>query len=343
MHLSKGKGGFTLVEVLIAMVIGLFLMGGVIELFLSTKTSIRLQQQMGYLQENGRMAMELLSKQIRNADYWGCSNNSNVGSVINTASPAYDPIKHGGPDASNGIGGTNNTGLNGSDTITLRGFSSSDSIGIDKDQPQAASIGADSVGDLQQGDVVMISNCKGADIFQITNDPQTSGQIIIHSIGNTVAPGNAATYTTDGTAATSKKVCNDCLHQSYAGGDATIGKVNTTTLSINTGASGEPALFMTDSILCITSCELVEGIENMQILYGEDTDGDLSVNQYVTANNVTDMNNVISVQVSLLARTEKTVATSAQTYTYNGATVTSTDNRLRKVYTSTITIRNRMQ
>jgi type IV pilus assembly protein PilW len=346
----KNNSGFTLIEIMVAMLIGLFLLGGVLQLFSGMNASVRLQEQVGYLQENGRMGIELLSKSIRNADYWGCSDGSNIGSVIDTANPAYDPQLHAGPDAANseGIRGSDNSGLNNSDTITLRGYVSDSSIPVNKDQAQAASINVESVSSLAKGDIILISNCKGGDIFQITNDPQTSGQIITHNTGSTV-PGNTATYTTDGTAATGKSVCNNCLHQSYAGGDATLGKIETTTFSIQAGASGEPALFMTNSSDCPAGCELIEGVENMQILYGEDTSVDpavpneeLSVNSYVTADNVIDMENVITVKISLLLRTAKKVASDSQTLDYIGNSVTYNDDLLRKVYTATMTIRNRM-
>jgi type IV pilus assembly protein PilW len=348
---QQSQKGFTLIEIMVAMVIGLIIMGGVIQLFTSMNTSSTLQQQTAFLQENGRLAMEFLSKDIRNADYWGCSNGDNVGSVIDTTSPDYNPALHGGPQANGGgVSGTNNAGLNGSDTITLRGFSSDNSISVDKDQPQAANIQADSVGGLQKGDIVLISNCKGGDIFQITNDPQSSGSIIIHNTGNTVSPGNTATFTTDGVPANGKAVCNNCLSQSYAGGDAVIGAMQSTTFSIQAGASGLPALFMTNDSNCPAGCELIEGVENMQILYGEDTSvaaGDpnqlYTVNRYVAAGTAgLDMENVISVRISLLVRTEQTVATSAQTLNYAESSATYNDGFLRRVYTSTITIRNRM-
>jgi type IV pilus assembly protein PilW len=338
--------GFTLIEIMVAMVIGLFLMGGVIKLFSSMNASSNLQQQTAFLQESGRLAMEFLSKDIRNADYWGCSDGSNVGSVIDTTSADYDPSIHSGPQANGGgVSGTNDNGLNASDSITLRGFSADNSISIEADQPQAANIQATAVGNLQKGDIVLITNCSGGDIFQVTNNPQTSGRIIVHNTGNTVSPGNAATYTTDGTVANGKTVCNNCLGNSYAGGDATIGSMKATTFSIQAGASGLPALFMTNDTNCPAGCELIEGVENMQILYGEDTtnDSNATVNRYVAAGTPgLDMEGVISVRISLLVRTELPVATSDQTLNYAGNDITYNDGFLRRVYSSTVTIRNRM-
>ena len=81
----------------------------------------------------------------------------------------------------------------------------------------------------------------------------------------------------------------------------------------------------------------------MQILYGVDTSGDDHPNQYVTSTNVTDMNDVMAVRLMLLVRSEDTnVTEDNQKYTFNGATVTAADKRLRQVFTSTITLRNRV-
>ena len=92
----------------------------------------------------------------------------------------------------------------------------------------------------------------------------------------------------------------------------------------------------------MNNLELADGIENMQILYGEDTVGDGTANYYVPLTNVVDMERVVSVRISLLMRSYlDNLAPGPQTYTYNGATVTAGDNRIRQIYTSTIAIRNR--
>ena len=51
--------------------------------------------------------------------------------------------------------------------------------------------------------------------------------------------------------------------------------------------------------------ELVEGVQALQIVYGEDTDADRIVNNYVAANAVTNWANIVSVSVSLLVRSEQ--------------------------------------
>ena len=81
----------------------------------------------------------------------------------------------------------------------------------------------------------------------------------------------------------------------------------------------------------------------MQVTYGEDTDGDKSPNYFVTAPNVTDWEKVVAARITLLLRSsDNNITQSNQTYTYNGTTTTATDRRLRRVFTTTIAIRNRL-
>ncbi len=65
----SGERGFTLVELMVAMVIGLILLGGVYTVFFSSVTTYRQTAGLSRLQENGRFALELLGQELRNAGY----------------------------------------------------------------------------------------------------------------------------------------------------------------------------------------------------------------------------------------------------------------------------------
>ena len=84
-------------------------------------------------------------------------------------------------------------------------------------------------------------------------------------------------------------------------------------------------------------------MENIQILYGEDTDSDKKPNRYVSAAGVSDFDHVIAVRVSLLIQTnEENLVKGNQSLQFNGAMVNFNDGRLRKVFTTTIALRNRL-
>ena len=63
------QSGFTLVEVLVSLALGLFLIGGAIQLFVQSKQTYRLQDSLSRIQENGRLAMESMVTDIRMAGY----------------------------------------------------------------------------------------------------------------------------------------------------------------------------------------------------------------------------------------------------------------------------------
>lgn len=62
--------GLTLVEILVALMISLFLMAGVIQLFIGSKQTYRFHDGLSRIQENGRFAVEALSRDIRAASYY---------------------------------------------------------------------------------------------------------------------------------------------------------------------------------------------------------------------------------------------------------------------------------
>jgi len=83
---------------------------------------------------------------------------------------------------------------------------------------------------------------------------------------------------------------------------------------------------------------ILENMEDIQVLYGEKKGSNLA---YVSATNVQNWDNVFSVRISLLLRTaENNLIETPQSYTINGVTTTPTDRRLRRMFTTTIALRN---
>ncbi len=62
--------GVSLVELLVAVAIGLFLLAGIVHIFASTKASYRVQSGAAALQESGRTALDFLGQSIRQAGHW---------------------------------------------------------------------------------------------------------------------------------------------------------------------------------------------------------------------------------------------------------------------------------
>lgn len=326
----KRQSGISVIEVMIAMVLGLFLLGSIVQFFAQTRQSNRVHEATARMQETGRMALEILSRDIRMADFWGCASEiTSIVNNLNAANAGYVDYQAGGIDGSEG-------GLGASDTLVLRGGFGTGLTVEPPFGPQAsANVQVAPGNDLSQEDIILVSDCVQGDIFQISNaNPGGSGSIV-HNTGSTTAPGNynAANPGCPGANA-------HCLSKVY-GADATVFRVQQVTYTVGTGSEGEPALFR-------NGIEFLEGVEALQVLYGEDTDtpgstGAGIANYYLPANQVTDMERVVGVRIAVVTRSghDNLVPDGNQSFSVFGTAFASGDNRLRRVYETTVNIRNR--
>lgn len=99
----KKQGGFTLLEIFIALAIGLVLIGGVLSVFVGMKTTTQETSSMGELQENGRFAMSILTDDLMRQDFWGQLNHpmsSDALTIPAPVTPAGDCVGGGGNNGS---------------------------------------------------------------------------------------------------------------------------------------------------------------------------------------------------------------------------------------------------
>jgi len=333
------QSGLSLIEIMIALVIAMLLLLGTMSMFTSNKRIYREQDQMGRLQENARFAIELLVRDIRMAGYMGCADDiTEVTNDVNNSATAtnilnFSDAVEGSENAANWLpsNSTDNvaTMVAGSDGITVRYL---DPLGIPVQPPYMPLVSAAlqilANNALKQGEILAVSDCSSADIFQISNtNPDTSGTIA-HNTGAVVTPGNNTGN----------------LSKTY-GANSQINRVISRRYFIGTGAGGGPSLFW--SHIGGTE-ELIEGVENMQILYGEDTSADSVADEFRTAANVANWDNVTSIRVALLLRSDIDTNIEPNTNTYYlldvddfDPTPVADDRRRRRVVTTTVLIRNR--
>ncbi len=89
--------------------------------------------------------------------------------------------------------------------------------------------------------------------------------------------------------------------------------------------------------------ELVDNIENMQILYGIDTDGNNYANQYINAATVANWQNVVSIRIALLLKTTHEIYNFSDnnTITLNDVDLPAPSDRFMRMQSvSTISLRN---
>jgi type IV pilus assembly protein PilW len=220
--------------------------------------------------------------------------------------------------------------LSNTDVVTIRHI---DGPGIPLIAPMPSQTGDITVAPgsgLAAGDVLLVADCANAAIINATSYNAGTG-VIAHAVGGSAVPGNASA---------------DLLH--IFGTDASVYRLVTRTYFIAPSArrTGTNALWSFSVPAYDGQAqpeEMVEGVDRFSLLYGEDLDGDLAANRYVTASGVGTWNNVVSVKAMvLLATVRDNVATAPQPYLFNGSTTTPTDKKMRSSLSSLITVRNRV-
>ncbi|MBX2857640.1 MAG: prepilin-type N-terminal cleavage/methylation domain-containing protein, partial [Cellvibrionaceae bacterium] len=82
--------GLTLVELLVAMVIGLFLVSGVVTVMSQGKDKFLLEQEFSIIQENARFAMDEFAFEIRMAGFRSCNSATPMTNVLDVNSADAD-------------------------------------------------------------------------------------------------------------------------------------------------------------------------------------------------------------------------------------------------------------
>lgn len=72
------QAGFSLVEIMVALTIGIVLLLGVTQIFLTASRSGVTNSDLARVQESGRIALELISKELRRAGYKGCGSSKSA-------------------------------------------------------------------------------------------------------------------------------------------------------------------------------------------------------------------------------------------------------------------------
>ena len=381
--------GLTLVELMVAMLISSFILIGLVQIFATNRITYQADEGLARLQENGRFAIDFLVRDIRMAGNMGClgkippDDQNNVWNYLDTTSPAYN--------LSTGINGFEATGtapgatfampsmypsptnvyattpaldpllvpgaIQGTDVLAVR-FMDGEAVSLVPNAGgkyhDSAQVFAGTPNTLAQGDIVMVTNCKQVAIFQITNNP-TGGSPMNIAHGNGGSPGNTCPVWGTGS-------CKGYDNAFQAGSQIAVLRSRFFFIgrqTRGTSANLGPSLFRRDANVGQPT-ELVEGIENMQILYGVDNniqndtgkDGH-GADSYLRADQVTNWSRVVSVRIGLLVSTSNTteqtvnVGQSADdtndtsTYTVAGVTLDPVDDRRRRrVFTTTIGLRN---
>ncbi|MEX2469321.1 MAG: PilW family protein [Pseudohongiellaceae bacterium] len=368
----KQQSGLSLIELMIAMVLGLTLALGVAQVYVGTTTTERDQDARLRIQENGRFGLNFIGNEMRMAGYLGCQGSIQGASVNNTLDGPPATFQPGtgiqGWEAGGTAPGTINNSANNvatqssnstewttggagfnipnvqavpnSDIVRLWGGWGNSGTVTSVDNAANTIQAQASVG-IQADDFLIISDCEQADFVQAcTVTPDTPPTTVTITIDTSCNPGNVNTSVI--TSAAPAEVIR------LEGAMYYVGKRDN-------DANNPPSLYrstLSDTGTAGPGEELIEGVESMQLTYGVNLDQDVraTVDAYLTADQVSNWNEVISVRVSLLLQSvEDGTVPSPQPYIFDGVTYDGAagngelpaDERVRRVFTATISLRNR--
>lgn len=372
--------GLSLIEILIALAIGSLLILGLVQVFSASRTAYQLSEGMARSQENARFAMEYLQRDIRMAGHYGCVNDQSHMQVPGAltrhfadATPGTNgiafPISVHGYDA-------NGTAPGGSVTL------STPTPGWTPELPAALLDPLLSPAPSPGSDIIELRflGNEGVPVGEITNPTTTSTSITIKDPSErwpTLTENGVASPTMFGiadcsyvdvfaasavTPATGTVIVDQPItrYTPQPAGQTMLYRAESLVYYIAPNATGVPALWRGRSNTAGTYSteELVEGIENLQLLFGLDSVPDLDaappsgfVAQQQPASAVLPDTEVTwrgvgQVQVGLLAaspnRAAATQATAPPRTALGVSFDTPDDGNYRASYEATIALRNRL-
>ena len=362
--------GVTLIELMVAMALGLVLTAAIMQVFLRNRSTYAFNDGLSLIQENARFALEHVSNSARMAGSIGCL--TNVG-VIDNLAGAANPFRD---DLVNGVQGYEASGTNpgetfaaddvdpaplddpdswspalpaelsvparvipGSDVLVIRNVSGSSSALVSPFSDEDV-LHVGTPVDFLAGEILVVTDCQKASLFQATSVAATGFGADVGHDASALTPGNVAPgeWGTD---------------QSYGLGSE-VARLETLVFYTGQGDNGSPSLFQLrlqrtdDTTSAFVPEELVEGIDTMQARYGLDTNDDRQVDTWATADAIDAANSwadVLSVEITLLARVPEEYGAEKDEVIHNVGGMEFDpidDRRLRKVFSTTIGLRNRL-
>lgn len=363
---SRHQMGLSVVELLVSLAIGMAVIAGSIQVVVSSKRSFMDQDEVTFIQTNARFALDLISKDIRMAGYLGCATQNSVQTANSIADDAGGYISlhglrgfEGSTTTSSFLADFQAKATVGTDAVLIRRAADSGEMDVGKHVAAAATIHLWDTHNYKEGSTLMIADasCRNVGIFQVSGPNGLPANHINHNVGSgtknctKIVKGNFVC------SASCKAVsCGGygTATGSYGPGSKVMEFVsNAYYIGESSVMPGMPALrrqvFNADGAPSTSSEEIALGVEDMEILYGVDSNGDGDVDQSRQADQmdldgngtVTDeeWDQVLNVKISLVFRSQAPVLANAEKRTLAGKDYE--DRFMRQAVNSTIRIRNR--
>ncbi len=345
------QSGFTLVEILVSLALTSIIATSVVQFYSSNHITEQLNNGLTHLQQNAQLALLLIEKDILLVNYQGCSDpyknfiNTSENSLQANSAPLTNLLLDGlqgfeitSANNTSWADGTNLTDIEGNVLIGSDVFSimSASTTATTLSSSMAATNSSIAVGtnpnNLAEGELLLIASCSDATLFRASAVSTGNPVTISHVFGGASDENSSASF------------------NSIYGTDAKIHKFSYNTYYVALNSANIPALHRRDVDGNVD--ELVEGIENIQVLYGQHdvngTETDLSDDRirFVSANDSSlNMQQVDRIQIALLVGSDTQILNedTSDSFDLLGSQVAPyvSDKQMRRVFTTSIQLRNR--
>lgn len=185
----RRQRGLSLIELMISMVLGLLVVGGAIGVFVSSQQTYRATESLARVQENARVAFELMARDVREAAGNPCAANLPTANVLN------NPGAFWWSNWVNGVVGYENGALpasaDGTDAIELLSATSGGVTVVETPAATSANFKINTPDHgFVDGDILMVCDYSQASIFEATN-VNSANVTVGHNKGNGT-PGNCS-------------------------------------------------------------------------------------------------------------------------------------------------------
>lgn len=354
--IKKRTSGFSIVELMVAILIGLIILAGVIQVVITSKTTFLGQEEMSFIQENARYAMDVIGKDIQGAGYRGCAGQSAVIALVADGNASADQFlgieslrgylnETDAPTAYSG----NLAGVSGgskSESVLIRSFTGESRLLQSHSGQTLTFLGPRSHG-FQEGDYVgmVAEDCRRVAVFRVasrTNTAVTYTAAVNHGM-STIKPSLDANIICPNTN------CVAGYSQNYNPGSVAMNfSANAYYIGDSTVLPGLPALKRATLVRSaagssgqgtVISEEIALGVEDIHFRYGVRNG---SNTRYVLASEVADWAQVFAVEVSMMMRSQSPSLANPESKTLGNSGRTYNDKYMRQVVTSIYRIRNRI-
>jgi type IV pilus assembly protein PilW len=346
----KTQGGLSLVELMIALALSATLILGIFTVYLDSSQTSRVGASLARIQESARIATDLMARDLRMVGFQGCADPNDVTlNIIADNAPTADFFA----TTLRGWEVTDGTWANGTEfdgtAIESGAGVGRDVIAVQRGETMAIQltgnmsagnaniqVQGDDVARFAQNDIVLISDCEAGDLFRISSQPSAGTWAHANNVNSTNRLSQA--YTSD---ARIMRFFSSVYFVADTGRDDNRG---------NDIFALYQQINQLDGSLQAPQ-EIVEGVENLQIEYGEL----LATNnvRYRPADEVGSMGGVVALRIGMLIGNADPVRDDNDTadYALPGETITAAsgagtvthpeDQRLRRTFITTVSLRNR--